>query len=174
MLRPYHLSDGTQVHLRPVRPADKHGLEAAFARLSAESRRLRFLGPKARLSRAELAYLTEVDGADHVALVAVPAHAPAFIIGVARYVRDREREGGSASAELAVVVGDPWQGQGLGRHMGLELAHVARRNGITRFTASMMSDNHAAHALFARISSRLHHEHHHGVEELVAELAEAA
>jgi acetyltransferase len=162
------MADGTQVLLRPIRPDDKHGLEAAFARLSPESRRLRFLGPKPRLSRAELRYLTEVDNRDHVALVAVPAHAPAFIMGVGRYVRDPERP---ESAEVAVVIGDQLHGQGLGRHIGLALADAARANGIRRFTAFMLSDNHAAHALFARISERLHYEHHHGVEELVAELA---
>ena len=167
-LRPYRLADGTQVLLRPIRPDDKLGLDAAFARLSPESRQLRFLGPKPRLTRSELRYLTEVDGCDHVALVAVPAHAPAFIMGVGRYVRDPERPD---RAEVAVVVGDPIQGQGLGRHIGLALADVARESGIRRFTATMLSHNHAAHALFERISSHLHYEHHHGVEELVAELA---
>ena len=166
--RPYRLADGTQVLLRPIRPDDKLGLDAAFARLSPESRRLRFLGPKPRLTTAELRYLTAVDGRDHVALVAVPTHAPAFIMGVGRYVRDAERPD---TAEVAVVVGDPIQGQGLGRHIGLALADVARENGIRRFTATMLSDNRASHALFARISERLHFEHHNGVEELVAELA---
>ena len=168
MLRPYRLADGTQVLLRPIRPDDKLGLEAAFARLSPESRRLRFLGPKPRLSQSELRYLTEVDGHDHVAIVAVPVHAPAFIMGVGRYVRDPQRPD---TAEAAVVVGDPLHGQGLGRHLGLALADAARENGIRRFTALMLSDNHASHALFARISDRLHYEHHDGVEELVAELA---
>ena len=167
IFRPYRLADGTQVLLRPIRPDDKLGLEAAFARLSPDSRRLRFLGPKPRLTGSELRYLTEVDGRDHVALVAVPAHAPAFIMGVARYVRDPQRPD---TAEAAVVIGDPLHGQGLGRHLGLALADVARENGIRRFTATMLSDNRAAHALFARISDRLHYEHHHGIEELVAEL----
>lgn len=168
LLPPYRLADGRQVVLRPIRGDDKRRLSAAFDRLSPESVRLRFLAPKAKLSSAELRYLTEVDGTDHVALVAVMSHAPGFIVGVGRFVR---LEGRPEDAEVAVVIGDPWQGQGLGRHMGLVLADIARRHGIRRFTASLLSDNHAAHRLFQRISSHLHYEHHHGVEELVAELA---
>jgi RimJ/RimL family protein N-acetyltransferase len=168
LLRPYRLADGTRVLLRPIRADDKPRLLAAFERLSPESARLRFLAPKTRLTSAELRYLTEIDGADHVAIVAVLAHRPRVIVGVGRFVRDAADP---EAAEVAVVIGDPWQHEGLGRHMGLVLADLARANGIRRFTASLLSDNVAAHRLFARISHHLHYEHHHGVEELVAELA---
>jgi len=168
LLRPYRLADGTQVLLRPIRADDKAILRAAFEHLSPETQRLRFLGPKPRLTSSELRYLTEIDGADHVAVLAVLAHRPRIIAGVGRYVRSTEDP---SAAEVAVVIGDPWQHQGLGRHMGLVLADIARANGIRRFTATMLSDNIPAHRLFARISDRLHYEHHHGVEELVAELA---
>jgi RimJ/RimL family protein N-acetyltransferase len=168
LLPPYRLADGRQVVLRPIRGEDKRDLSIAFSRLSPESARLRFLTSKPRLSATELRYLTEVDGTDHVALVAVLSDDPHFIVGVARYVRWQDRP---TDAEAAVVIGDPWQGQGLGRHMGVVLADIARRNGIRRFTASLLSDNHAAHAVMARITERLHYEHHDGVEELVAELA---
>jgi acetyltransferase len=167
-LRSHRLDDGTVVFLRPIRAQDKAILAAAFARLSPETVRLRFLGPRSRLSTAELRYLTEIDGADHVAIVAVLADQPDTIAGVGRWVRlpsDPE------AAEVAIVIGDRWQHQGLGRHMGLALADLALRNGIKRFTASLLSDNVAAHRLFARISQRLRSEHHDGVEELVADLA---
>lgn len=165
---PYTLADGTRVLLRPIRADDKRSLNDAFVRLSPESARLRFLGPKPRLSSAELRYLTEIDGDAHVAVLAVLASRPGHIVAVGRFVRLRDRPD---TAEVAVVVGDPWQGQGLGRHLGLVLADIAREHGIRRFTASMLSDNHAAHRLFERISARLHAEHHNGVEEIVAELA---
>ena len=168
LLPPYRLADGSQVLLRPIRADDKRRLELAFGRLSPESARRRFLGPKPRLSSSELRYLTEVDGDDHVAVLAVLAHRPAIIVGVGRFVRWPDRP---EAAEVAVVIGDPWQGQGLGRHMGLALAEVARQHGIRRFTASLLSDNRAAHRLFARISAHLHAEHHDGIEEVVAELA---
>jgi len=166
--RPYRMADGTQVILRPIRSDDKRSLGNAFAHLSPETQRLRFLAPKPRLTTSDLRYLTEIDGSDHVAVAAVPAHDPRFILGVGRFVRSLENP---EAAEVAIVIGDPWQHQGLGHHMGLALADLARAGGVRRFTASMLSDNVAAHRLFASISERLHAEHHHGVEELVAELA---
>ena len=62
------LKDGTAVRLRLIRPDDKDRLRAGFARLSPESRYLRFFVPKSTLTDAELVYLTETDGVDHVAI----------------------------------------------------------------------------------------------------------
>jgi RimJ/RimL family protein N-acetyltransferase len=168
LLPPHRLADGSQVIVRPIRADDKRLLSKAFARLSPESVRLRFLAPKKGLTTAELKYLTEIDGSDHAAVVAVLAHKPWVIVGVGRYVRLADDP---ETAEVAIVIGDPWQHQGLGRHLGTLLADVARANGIRRFSASLLSDNVAAHRLFASISERLRWHHSHGVEELVADLA---
>ena len=97
-----------------------------MASLSPRSARLRFLAPKNRLSLAELRYLTEVDHVDHYALVAVLADDPTTMAGVGRWVRDREHPD---AAEVAVVVGDCHQGQGLGTTLGTALADGARALG---------------------------------------------
>ena len=57
--------------IRPIRAEDKRMLADGLRRLSPESVQRRFLTPKRSFSRAELRYLTEVDGRDHVALVAL-------------------------------------------------------------------------------------------------------
>ena len=156
------------VIIRPIGPADAALLAAAHARLSPESVRLRYLSPKPRLSPRELRYLTDVDGVDHVALVAMR---DGKIAGVARFVRSAEDP---ASAEAAVVVTDELQGQGLGTRLGIALADAARSRGVRRFTATLLRENVAAHALFARISERLTARREGGVEELVADLPAAA
>jgi len=156
------------VVIRPIRPSDREPLVEAHARLSPETVRRRYLAPKPQLSRRELTYLTEVDGVDHVAYVAVAA---GRIVGVARWVR---LEDDPETAEAAVVVADGWQGQGLGRRLGIALADAARERGVRRFSALLLSDNAAAHALFASISRRLDSRRAHGLEELVAELGAAA
>ena len=155
---------------RHITPDDKGRLSVALARLSPESRRRRFLMPKPRFSSSELRYLTEIDGFDHVAIVAVSAEDPDVFYGVARFVRLREDP---ETAEAAIVVADALQGQGLGRALGRRLADEARERGVRRFTASLLSDNVAAHRLFAAISSRLETHRDGGIEELVAELAAA-
>jgi len=153
------LHNGTEVTIRPIRPDDKPLLAAAVERLSPRTARMRFLAPKTRLTRAEQRYLTEIDFVDHYALVAVHADAPRRLAGVARWVRSAEDHG---AAELAIVVADELQGQGLGRALGMALADAARERGVARFTATMLPDNDAAHALFDAITARL------------TELAEAA
>ncbi|MGI8557313.1 MAG: GNAT family N-acetyltransferase [Solirubrobacteraceae bacterium] len=156
------------MYLRAIRPQDKLLLSAALARLSPESSRARFLAPKSHFTSGELRYLTEIDGVDHAAFVAIEQRE---IIGVARYVR---LAADPAAAEAAIVIGDPYQGLGLGRRMGMTLADHARSCGIRRFTATTLSDNVAAHRLFAAISMRLLCEHQTGgIDELVAELVAA-
>jgi GNAT superfamily N-acetyltransferase len=159
------------VLIRPIRPADRVLLAEGFAHLSPESVRLRFLAPKARLSAKELSYLTEVDGVDHVALVAEDAQRPGEMVAVGRWVRLVDDP---TAAEVAIVVADAHQGQGLGRQLGLALADAARERGVERFTATLLSENAAAHRLFAAISERLVAHHAGGIEELVAELRPAA
>ena len=103
------LASGARFTARPIRPDDKPALSAFFERLSLESRRRRFLGPKPRLTARELAFLTEVDQCSHVALVAVDAEDA--IVAVARYAPWLDRPG---HAELAIAVVDEWHGRGLG------------------------------------------------------------
>ena len=55
--RPVVLRDGSAVLIRQVRSADAPLLADGFARLSAASRQMRFLGVKKELSAAELRYL---------------------------------------------------------------------------------------------------------------------
>ncbi len=156
--------------IRPIRPNDKGMLSDGLRRLSPQSAQRRFLTPKRSFSRAELRYLTEVDGRDHVALVAeYPADPTRRLIAVARFVRLQDDP---EAAEVAVTVADEWQGRGLGSLLGRHLAHSARNRGIRRFTATMQSDNAPAHRLMAKLTDQL--EQHHvgsGVDEVVLDLA---
>jgi RimJ/RimL family protein N-acetyltransferase len=157
-----------RVLVRPITADDKALLVRGMASLSPQSARLRFLAPKNHLTLAELRYLTEVDHVDHYALVAVLGDDPTTMAGVGRWVRDREHPD---AAEVAVVVGDCYQWQGLGTALGIALADGARALGIARFTAVMLPENTAAQRLFAHISGRLSTRFEGGTYELVADLA---
>jgi RimJ/RimL family protein N-acetyltransferase len=162
------LRNGTKMLIRPITADDKALLVRGMASLSPRSARLRFLAPKHRLTLAELRYLTEVDHVDHYALVAVLADDPTVMAGVGRWVRDRDHPD---AAEVAVVVGDCHQRQGLGTALGAALADGARALGIARFHAAMLPENSAAQRLFAHISGRLSTRVDRGTYELVADLA---
>ena len=86
---PAVLRGGSRVLIRQVRSTDAPLLADGFARLSAQSRRMRFLTNKKRLSPAELRYLTEIDRYDHEALGAL-SPADGRGVGIARYVRDAD------------------------------------------------------------------------------------
>ena len=164
----YTLPNGPQVRIRPVRPADKVELQDGLKRLSHETIRKRFLAAKPRFSSAELRYLTEVDGVNHIALVAVSLET-GHIVGVARAVRLPDQPD---TAEWAILVADPLQGQGLGRRLAELIAEEAVKVGIEHFNATMLPDNLAVHRLLMTISERLEHDlTHHGVREVTVALA---
>lgn len=147
------LRDGSAVLIRQVQSGDAPLLAAGFARLSAESRQLRFLTGKQRLTPAELRYFTEIDHHDHEALGALnPVDGRG--LGVARYIRHAEDPAG---AEVAVAVIDEWQRRGLGSELLNRLADRARQEGIRHFTALVAADNAAVLGLLheSRIGVRV-------------------
>jgi RimJ/RimL family protein N-acetyltransferase len=163
------LPDGTQILIRPIEAGDKLRLSVALSRLSREAIRARFLASKPKLTTAELRYLTEVDGHDHIALVATLADDPDSIVAVARCVRFPDAPD---TAEFAIVVGDPLQGRGLGSLLARELATAARCAGIRRFSATMAGENVAVRRLIAHFTRTLERDHtSHGVREVLVELA---
>ena len=141
------LRDGSKVLIRQVQPADGPLLADGFARLSGESRRMRFLARKDRLSAAELRYFTDLDHRDHEALCALD-QADGRGVGVARYVRDAEDPD---AAEIAVTIIDDWQGRGLGTELVAQLSERARCEGIRRFTAVVAADNPAMAGLLRKV-----------------------
>src|SRR5215208_6775989 len=138
------LRDGATVHVRPIEPGDRRALVDAFERLSPETRYRRFFGPVNELSPRVLDHLTQVDHADHEALVAVDR--AGAIVAVARFVRTAPAE-----AEPAVVVADDWQRRGLGGRLLCLLARRARQEGIAVFRAPVLARNRDAIALFRRL-----------------------
>jgi RimJ/RimL family protein N-acetyltransferase len=122
--------------IRPIEPSDADLVRTFYDGLSERSRRLRYLTPAAELSDEDLAYFTDVDHLRHEAVIALD-HAGAMI-GVARYVRT---PGQRESAEVAVVVADERQNEGVGTALLDDLTHRARENGITRYTALVSPEN---------------------------------
>jgi RimJ/RimL family protein N-acetyltransferase len=142
--------DRRLVTFRRIRPEDKAMLAEGLRQASPQSVQARFLSPKPRFTSRELRYLTEVDFDSHYALVALAADDPGRLLGVGRWIRNA---GDPALAEVAVIIADEVQGQGLGTAMGLALADAAQERGVYAFTATMQPENRRAHRLYARISA---------------------
>jgi acetyl coenzyme A synthetase (ADP forming)-like protein len=128
------LRDGSTVHVRPVRAGDEPQIRAFLDGLSRESIGFRFFG--APNLDWVTAWSVDVDYADRYALVAISGAAPA-IIAHGAYVRT-----GKDRAEIAFVVADAWQGQGIATILLAHLASIAERHGIATFTGEVLPHNH--------------------------------
>jgi RimJ/RimL family protein N-acetyltransferase len=127
------------IALARLERGDGELLRRFFDRLSAETIYRRFFSPLARPEQARPERLLDLDQRDRVALVGLDRDE---IVGVARYFRLADD-----SAEIAVVVADAWQRQGIGSRLLATLADEARRADIHRFRANVQADNRPARDL---------------------------
>lgn len=144
------LGDGTEIVVRPIRPADRPLMVDGFERLSEESRWRRFLRPVSHLTDRDLKYLTEIDYSDHFAWVALTNDDPPAGLGVGRYVRNADDV---RVAEAAIVVVDDWQGRGIGTVLLELLTLTAVQNGIETFRSFVAPSNDAARDLLAGLGA---------------------
>ena len=133
--------DGRSYIIRPIESADRVHLRDGIQRLSPESRYRRFHSARRNLSERELDFLTCCDGMNHIAIVATAIDADGIEtegIAVARFFRDGHHPG---IGEVAIVVGDWWQGVGVGTAMLKELCRRCLEVKTTHWTATLDADN---------------------------------
>ncbi len=130
------LRDGRPIEFRRIAPEDAEQLQQFHTRLSRETTRLRFFSPMPRLNTRMATHFVEVDFEVRCAIVAYFPGELEKIRAVGRYERD-----GKHSAEVAFVVEDELQGQGIGRVLMKLLAEHARSRGIDRLTAMTLAEN---------------------------------
>jgi GNAT superfamily N-acetyltransferase len=143
------LDDGTRVTLRLVRPDDKVRLVEILDGLSAHSRTMRFFVARLAMSEKELRYLTEIDGIDHFAVLAMRGDES---IGVARFIRHADAPG---SAEPALTIVDEMQRRGLGRILFQRLIDAARDRGISQFKGEVLPQNKAMLGLLRGVAAKI-------------------
>jgi acetyltransferase len=126
---PVTLKDGTQIVIRPIHPEDADDLQNTFMRLSTESIYLRFLSYKKELTDEEAKGLATVDYISRMAFVATCREKDQdIVVGVSRYaLLDTSHPG---VAEAAVIVGDEYQGRGIGKLLLWRLVNYARAKDI--------------------------------------------
>jgi len=162
------LCDGRRIAIRAQRPQDRDALLAAFARTGEEARYRRFFSSKRELSESEIARYTEIDFSRQVALVAELARDGGTVIaGAGRYVVS-----GPGRAEVAFMVGDEYQGLGIGSLLMRHLAALARAAGLATLEAEVLADNAAMLKVFERAGLALRTRRDGGVVHLQMSLGE--
>jgi RimJ/RimL family protein N-acetyltransferase len=133
------LRNGQSVLIRALKPDDEAGMLAAIDQTNAESLRRRFFVTKRNFSANEKTFFLSIDFVSHVALVAViEGEGRSTIIGGCRYIVTEPGE-----AEVAFVVVDAYQGQGIGTMLTSHLAGLARAAGLKQLAADVLPENTA-------------------------------
>ncbi len=142
---------GRKVRIRDIAPQDAPLLVGLFDRLSTETRYLRFhslmsnLTPKQKQAMAR--ELSALDPARAAALVALAQEEQGeSAVAVARFSSPQDPR----EADVAIVVRDDYQKDGLGTHLIRRIAERGRRMGFRRFRSVMLSTNLAVPRLLAR------------------------
>ena len=139
------LNDGTAVSLRTITPDDAPLIRDGIAKLSTESRYLRFFSPAPALPDAVVQKLADVDGHDHIAWGAIctecPGRPPIGAVHAVRYRHD------GPVGEFSIAVLDEFQGRGLARMMTAALLVHCRAEGLGVLDVHMLSENAAARRL---------------------------
>lgn len=171
----YVTKDGRKLQLRLIQAADADRLVDFFYLLSPESRWRRFHIATEHLDQATVQARAEgfatVDnwqqGGAVVALYCdqrsdheVAGDASGQIVGVARLART-DTQGSGLAAEIAFVVRDDFQQQGVGHALLQQLVRLARQMEITHLHADIQADNAPALRILKKLGLPITTQTHH-------------
>ncbi len=142
--------DGRPIQLRPIEPDDFEREREFVEGLSPRTSYLRLMSVR-KPSIDELFRWTHIDRSREGAVVATATiDGRERQVGVARYVM----EGEHGEADFAIVIGDEWQGHGLGARLLSALIELARESGVRRLYGNTLSENNAMRSLGRRFGFR--------------------
>ena len=145
---PAEMRDGTVLYLRPVLPGDSERTARGAVEFSDETLYRRFQSVRTP-SKTLMGYLYEVDYLDHFVFVLTDGP-DGPVVADARFVRAADNP---VQAEVAFIVGDAYQGRGIGTFLMGALAVAAGDDGVRRFTARVLSDNAPMRAILDRFGA---------------------
>ncbi|TVQ08611.1 MAG: GNAT family N-acetyltransferase [Leptolyngbya sp. DLM2.Bin27] len=140
--------------IRPIRPEDEPLIIAFHELVSDYSIYLRYFHTikySTRISHDRLTRICFNDYDREIALVAEVSAPDPKIIGVCRLTQKH----GLPEAEFAMLVADPYQGQGFGTELLSRLIEVARAEGLTRLTGEILAENDGMQHLCRRVGFQL-------------------
>lgn len=144
----WRLRNGTSVLLRRLQPKDFSLHRQFLYNCSQESIYQRFfqVAEHTKVTDQQIARYTHFDRTRELAIVAVQCPDQEKELGVARLIQL-----GHGVAEFAVIVGDPWQHQGLGRKLVAKIIEVAAQCQVHRLQGYVLSENKAMLSLCRKL-----------------------
>lgn len=161
---------GRRLLIRPIKPEDGDLFLELFQGLSPTSVYFRFFSHLKELSAEMLAMLTQVDYDRHLALVALDTdEAEQKMLGVARIIGNPDL----IHCEFSVLVGDAWQGQGIGAQLLLCLLQAAKQQGVETIWGTVLRENRQMINLGKRLGFSTAFDAEEGTVKLTIDLREA-
>jgi GNAT superfamily N-acetyltransferase len=143
----HEVGGGLRVRLRLTRPSDAAGVLRFLDGLSAETRRRRFLAASPAITEGIVRHFTFFDPRERVVVAATtPTGGTEEIVGLADVAHIS-----TGVAELAVVVADQRQGDGVGTLLTEVIASLAAQQGAAHLKAVLLSDNEPMLGLMERL-----------------------
>ena len=134
-------TDGLPIFIRPVKPEDAPLFTALFGKLTPTTIYYRFFGMLKVLPPQMLARFTQIDYDREIALVALAEEEETAqgqrMLGVARIIREPDGKTG----EFSVVVGDEWQGRGIGLRLLEKCLTIAEKQGFKTVHGIALAEN---------------------------------
>ena len=139
------LDDGTLINFRPIHPTDEQNMRDLLYALSQETLYYRFMSKSTRFGHTQIKNFVYIDHRKDVAIVAtLPAVHGEEMIAVGRYYLDERTN----RAEVAFIVRDEWQNRGIGSFLFRHMISLAKRSGISGFTAEVLRENSRMQSIF--------------------------
>jgi acetyltransferase len=159
--------DGRRIFIRPVKPEDAPLFTALFKVLSPTTIYYRFFGMLKELRPEMLARFTQIDYDREIALVAIDEDSQTdCMLGVARIIGDPDGKTG----EFAVLVGDAWQGQGIGSNLLEKCLSIAEKQGFETVHGIVLHENRNMLALGKKLGFEIKRDPDSGDNQLVIHL----
>jgi acetyltransferase len=129
--------EGRAILVRPIQPEDAPLFEDLFDHLSKASIYRRFFRHIKSPSREMIARFTQIDYDREMALAAIDQKGEAGMVGVARIMGDPDGRTG----EFSAMVGDRWQGQGIGAILLWRCLAIMKERSMERVWGTVMPEN---------------------------------
>jgi acyl-CoA hydrolase/RimJ/RimL family protein N-acetyltransferase len=141
-------SSGVEILLRPVKISDEPLLKDFFYSLSDKSLYRRFVSTRPDMPHDRLQEFVVIDYTKEMVILAViPSGEKEILAGVGQYSINQDAH----YAEVAFVVKDEYQNQGIGTELLTYLTQLAKRQGLHGFTAEVLAENRPMLHLFEKM-----------------------
>jgi len=138
LVKRHTFKNGLQVLFRGIRPSDEEAMRRLFYRFSKDTVYRRYFYPIKTMPHIKIQEYVNIDYGWVQSIVALAGDIDSErIIAEARYVKDEETDLG----DLAFVVDENYQGQGIASYLYKLLIELAKERGLKGFCAEVLEEN---------------------------------